>query len=81
MVVETGVVVETEGGLTAPLIPRVLHREAWTSLTGLSDAGGESGSIGEMDRERRGVVWDLVFVVSFSSAVERREIVNIHVHS
>lgn len=73
--VETGVVVETEGGLTAPLIPSVLHKEAWTSLTGLSEAGGgESGSIGEMDRERRGVVCDLIFVVSFSSAVEKKRV-------
>lgn len=65
--VETGVVVETEGGLTAPLIPGV-----WMSLTGFSGAsGGESHSIGEMDRERRGVVWDLIIVVSFSPAIER----------
>lgn len=66
---------EREGGFTAPLFPDVLQsEEAWISLRGLrGSSGGESASIGEIDRERRGVVLDLMLVVSFSCAIEKNK--------
>ncbi len=64
-VVETGVMV-----WDAALFPGVLPREkALRELRGCS--GEESASIGEMDRERRGVALDLKLVVSFSPAREK----------
>lgn len=63
-----------KGGFTAPFFPRVLQREgAWISLRGLRGSSGEeSASIGEIDRERRGVVLDLKLVI-FSPAIEKNK--------
>ncbi len=67
-VVETGVMV-----WDAALFPGVLQREkALRELRGCS--GEESASIGEMDRERRGVALDLKLVVCFSPATEKNKI-------
>lgn len=63
-----------KGGFTAPFSPGVLQRErAWSSFRGLRGSSGEeSASIGEIDRERRGVVLDLKLVI-FSAAIEKNK--------